>query len=152
MIHVATVELFNFSPLTGAQNDYYSIVNQWQRMREERETKNKIRLEKAKIRALKSAAVSNSGATAAQDYAGTRSYPVYIRPANLYHDYSRTARHGEVEYSVRRTPHHVKANGFHITGFNRHSRNSIHHNTASRRNRRMELPGATGLKIGINPH
>jgi len=109
-------------------------------------------LEKAKIRALKSAALSNAAATAAQDYAGTRSYPVYIRPANHYRDYNRRAHHGEDKYAVRRTLHHVKSNGFHITGFNRHSRNSIHHNTASRGHRHKGLPGATGLKIGINLH
>ena len=77
---VKTLELSeNFPAAPDTRADYYSIANQWERMREERDQKDQVALEKARIRADKAAAVAPSApATAPED---RRYYPAYFPPA-----------------------------------------------------------------------
>lgn len=98
---VKTLELsddFPTAPDTHA--NYYSIANQWERMREERNEKNQVALEKARIRAEKAAAVAYSEPTAEPE--APRYYPAYFpRAANYgrgfrppYYDFDDRPRHG----------------------------------------------------------
>lgn len=94
----------DFGPAPDPQADYYSIANQWKRMREEREAKTRLRLEKARIRASESAK-----AEPPPDYATYRAYPVYVPPYGYYHAYGRGL-------------HQVNTGGGHIDGIARRSR------------------------------
>jgi len=61
------------------QNDYYSIDRQWQRMRQERLERDRIALEKARIRAARQARETVPAARA-PEYAVSRPvYPVYFK-------------------------------------------------------------------------
>ena len=53
-----------FATATKSDDDYYSIVNQWQRMREEREESNALKLERERIRAEERAAKAAARADA----------------------------------------------------------------------------------------
>ena len=112
-IEVNTLELNdNFPPVAKLEADYYSIANQWKRMRDEREAKTKLRLERARIRAEESAALAHVvGENVA--YGG---YPLYTLPYGRhygdrhaggihYHDHRSTAGRGR---------HHVRAHGRHV--------------------------------------
>ena len=64
---------------TDSEDDYYSIVNQWQRMREERDESNALKLERERIRAeeraAKAAAEADSARYNARGYGG---YPYVL--------------------------------------------------------------------------
>jgi len=77
---VTTLELSDdFPDAADTRANYYSIANQWERMRVEREQKTRVELEKARIRAEQAAAVAYSEPAAEpQD---RRYYPLYFPPA-----------------------------------------------------------------------
>ena len=66
---------------TVDQDDYYSILNQWTRMREERLERKKLQLEKAKqkmaLKQAQAAAVPQVVYLGEQEERNTRYYPVY---------------------------------------------------------------------------
>ncbi len=90
-LEVDTVEFNgNLPPPVDTRDDYYSIANQWKRMREEREAKTRLRLEWARIRADASPEVLRAEPPPA--HAATY-YPVVVDPyARHYGDWS-TGRH-----------------------------------------------------------
>ena len=103
-----TIEIDDTYPLLpDTKADYYSIANQWNRMREERDAKNKLTLEEARIRTEQSAALAYSQPMSEQpSYRG--GYPIYGLP------HHRPNQHGaglsnERHSAFRRGPHHVQA-------------------------------------------
>lgn len=97
----------DYPPLPDAQGDYYSIANQWNRMREERDAKNKLNLEKARIRAEQSVALANAQRPSEQQNYGNH-YPIYGFPR---HHLNRggTGFQDERRSALPRGPHHVQA-------------------------------------------
>lgn len=74
-----TLELSDdFPDATDTRSNYYSIANQWERMRTERDEKTRVNLEKARIEAEKAAAVSYS--EPASQVREPRYYPAYFPP------------------------------------------------------------------------
>lgn len=90
---VKTLELSDDYPAAvDTRTNYYSIANQWERMRVEREHKTRVDLEKERIRAEKAAAVAYS--EPAVEVREPRYYPVYFPPAgNRGRAYQRPHRH-----------------------------------------------------------
>jgi len=78
--NATTIELAeNFPPVVDAEADYYSIANQWSRMRAEREAAARLSLEKAKLRAV------SAEPSAPPEYEESpRYYPVYYGPNAYY--------------------------------------------------------------------
>jgi hypothetical protein len=93
-----------------SSSDYYSIVNQWQRMRAERDKKTETTLARARIRADHAAALNYSDEPY-QEISEPRYYPAYWFPY-------RQNRHSNIGYypesntrrDANRGPHHVQAN------------------------------------------
>ena len=74
---VKTLELSDdFPAAPDTRTNYYSIANQWERMREERDEKTRVELQKARIRAEKAAAVAYSEPAA--EAPERRYYPTYF--------------------------------------------------------------------------
>tara|TARA_R110002096_G_scaffold312853_1_gene507141 strand:+ start:11276 stop:11791 length:516 start_codon:yes stop_codon:yes gene_type:complete len=77
---VTTLELSDdFPDASDTRTNYYSIANQWERLRVEREQKTRIELEKARLRAEQAAAVAYSEPAAEPQE--RRYYPLYFPPA-----------------------------------------------------------------------
>ncbi len=112
-----------YPPLPDTEADYYSIANQWNRMREERAAKNKLNLEKARIRAEESAALVYSEATSEQRNYGSY-YPIYGLPGR-HLNHIGTGLHGaERRSAFDRGPHHVQAGHGRLGRANRRARHS----------------------------
>jgi len=107
-----TLELSDdFPPAVDTRSDYYSIANQWDRMRQERDAKSRLRLERDKIRAERAAAVAYSEPQ--QDYGSERYYPLYLPNYGYGGPY---ARHRGPHHRVPRGAHrgrggHARAGG-----------------------------------------
>ena len=69
-------------PLAGADSDYYSIDNQWQRLRAEREAQAAMELERERIDATRSDSVAPS--PPAVEYPHTAVYPNYYGVTPFY--------------------------------------------------------------------
>jgi Domain of unknown function (DUF4124) len=116
---VATIELDDdFSTVADANADYYSIANQWKRMREERDAKDRLNLEKARIRVDESAAaVYTEPSPGDETYYG--GYPLYGLPYGSGYGHSRRPRathRDERPKPADRRRYHVKAGAGHIAG------------------------------------
>jgi Domain of unknown function (DUF4124) len=116
-VDVATIELDDdFPTVADANADYYSIANQWKRMREERDAKDRLKLEKARIRVDESAAaVYTEPPPGDETYYG--GYPLYGLPYGNGYGHARpraTHRDGRPKPADRR--YHVKAGAGHIAG------------------------------------
>ena len=97
-----------FPPVPDTQADYYSIANQWKRMREEREAKDQLSLEKARIRSEQSAALVSAEPPPVEQSGYGGYYPIYGFPGHNVH------RHpgqypDDRNNTFRRGPHHVQA-------------------------------------------
>jgi len=140
---VVTELEFRDSLPTVAEDDYYSIANQWNRMREEREAKTKLALEKAKIRLSESAATAYTEPV--EDYATY--YPAYIFPYRRHH----THRPGLQPRRDRpaRTGHRVTARDGRAGGA-QHSRNPSRKAMGPRAGRGSGRRGAAGVSFGFN--
>ncbi len=112
-----------YPPLPDPEADYYSIANQWNRMREERDAKNKLSLERARIRAEESTALVSLDATSGQrNYGGY--YPIYGLPGRHVNQIG-TGFHGADRRSAfDRGPHHVQAGHGRLGRANRRARHS----------------------------
>ena len=111
---VKTLELSeDFPTAPDTRTNYYSIANQWERMREERDENTRVELEKARIRAEKAAAVAYSEPAAEPQE--RRYYPIYFPPA-----VNRGRAHGQpyndVDDRSRRAPYGRARNGRNIDG------------------------------------
>lgn len=77
---VKTLELSDDYPAAAdTRTNYYSIANQWERMRIEREQKTRVDLEKARIQAENAAAAAYSEPPA--EVQEPRYYPTYFPPS-----------------------------------------------------------------------
>ena len=60
-LEISTLELDDdFPPVSDRVSNYYSITNQWERMKKERDTRNELSLEKERIRAERAAALADA--------------------------------------------------------------------------------------------
>ncbi len=140
-----TVEIDdNYPPQRDAQAEYYSIANQWNRMREEREAKNKLSLEKARIQAEKSAALAYTQPPVAQT--GYRDYfPIYGFPGhrgNLRGRRFQDDRHT----NFRRGPHHVQPGHGRLS----HRSQNRARNSRFRQSHRGARHGGAGFRFGVS--
>jgi hypothetical protein len=143
-VGATTVELSNDYPLLPDANaDYYSIANQWNRMRQEREAKDQLSLEKARIQAEQRAAVAYAEAPLEQtDYESY--YPVYGLPGRRINHHGAGFR-GDRRNAVARGPHHVQP------GHGRLSRSHrSHRSNGSRAGRNNSRRGGAGFSFGFS--
>ena len=133
----------NYPPLPDTKADYYSIANQWNRMREEREAKNKLNLEKARLRAEQSAALAYAEPPSEQrNYGGY--YPIYGLPRrHLNHGGAGVQSNRRSAFD--RGPHHVQAGHGRLGRASRSPR----HSTGFRGGHRGSRPGV-GLSFGFS--
>jgi hypothetical protein len=157
-VEVTTVELAeDFGPATDPAADYYSIANQWKRMRDEREAKTKLSLEKARVRASESTAPAYI--ESAPEYATYPGYPVYTRAYPLYsprygyrHGYGRPGLSHGRRGVFGRGAHHVTARGGHIPRHAGRLRGRSHSAVGSRGGQRRAYRGGTGFSFGFGLH
>lgn len=144
-VDVSTVELDDFPPLAAAEANYYSIANQWKRMREERQAKTKFYLEKARIRARESATAIDAEPLEHSSYGG---YPVYTLAHGRHH--ARASHHHGHRDTVARGPHHVQARSHHIAGAARRAPSPSHRTVALHRPHRSAVRHGSGLSFSFN--
>ncbi len=97
------IELADTSTPADVREDYYSIVNQWQRLREERAASDALALERARLRAAAQADAAREVvvyATAPRHYGA---YPLYL-------PYAAVQRHGHHGHH-RHHPHEGNRDG-----------------------------------------
>ncbi len=101
---VKTLELSDDYPdAVDTRTNYYSIANQWERMRVEREQKNRVELEKARIRADKAAAVAYSEPVV--EAREPRYFPAYFPPVgNRGRAFQRAQRHFDDDHRDHYAP------------------------------------------------
>jgi hypothetical protein len=103
----------DFPAAPDTRTNYYSIANQWERMRDERDQKTRVELEKARIRAEKGAAVAYSEPAAEPEE--RRYYPVYFpRAANRGRAHRQP--HYDVDDGAQRAPYGRARNGRSVDG------------------------------------
>lgn len=120
-VNSQTLEINDEFPApANAESDYYSIANQWSRLRAERDAKTKLALEKSRLRAERKAA--QAAATAAQQsYENEPNNRNYYPTFGYNNGFRPHARRGQnlTRDDLNRGPHHVRSNGQHIGGASR---------------------------------
>jgi hypothetical protein len=145
-IGISTLELDNnYPPLSDGVSNYYSIANQWARMRKEREAKNELSLVKDRLRTERAAALA-SAEQPVNEPASSNYYPIY---GNSRRDRRNVGfsdpSFGDAHRNTRRSQHHVQANH----GRLRNSFRAPNRPVASRGGRSRGGYGA-GLNFNIN--
>ena len=145
-------EIKTHSPApVNAETNYYSIANQWKRLREERAAKTALSLEKARIRTQQTAASAKTRSVpAAPEYAPRP-------PGNaLAYGYNRIVGFVRQPTTVgdprhHRSPHHVQAGHGHIAGASQSSNQRIISHAGGRRGAHLRMSfGDSGLSSSLN--
>lgn len=132
----------SYSTQSDNQNDYYSITNQWMRIREERLAMEKIKLEKAKQKASQQAAAPQIVYLNDPGYSGPYFFPHHFPNNFKHHKFKHRNKH-KFRRDFRK--HHRKDR---LLG---HSRKSHfgRHAIKSRSGHRLRHARSTGLSIKI---
>ena len=110
-LEISTLELDDdFPPVSDRVSNYYSITNQWERMKKERDTRNELSLEKERIRVERAAALADAAQPIVEP-ANSRYLPIYGFPRRgLQGSRFADPLFGDAHRNTRRGRHHIQPN------------------------------------------